>query len=169
MNQGSYSQEKSGVKRRLLLKSGEIRENQTKSSKFFCSLQKFVFSRPKLRNFFNFLTFWNLVLVWTLNKCRWISKAQLKTECNCSVNGLPCTIKCTLKPLTCTELIMNLTQFLTRSDHLILSTYIRLKIKCQIKHMFMRPDFLIADLWNGLQGLFQEKMLKVNSYLWPDL
>ena len=64
---------------------------------------------------------------------------------------------------------MNLTQFLTRSDHLILSTYIRLKIKCQIKHMFMRPDFLIADSWNGLQGLFQEKMLKVNSYLWPDL
>ena len=38
-----------------------------------------------------------------------------------------------------------------------------------IKHMFMRPEFLIADLWIGLQGLFQEKMLKVNSYLWPDL
>lgn len=32
--------------------------------------------------------------------------------------------------------------------------YIRSKINCQVKQIFMSPDFLIADLWNELNGLF---------------
>ena len=30
------------------------------------------------------------------------------------------------------------------------------------KDIFMRPGFLKADLWNGLYGLFQKKIFKVN-------
>lgn len=31
-----------------------------------------------------------------------------------------------------------------------------------MKYILMRPSFLILDLWNGLFGISQKKMLKVN-------
>ena len=47
-------------------------------------------------------------------------------------------------------------------NSLFLFIYIRLKMEFQIKHVFMRLGFLTADLWNGLHGQFQKKMLNVN-------
>ena len=55
------------------------------------------------------------------------------------------------------ELKLNLTWFL------VLLFYLdEIKNKCQIKHIFKSPGFLIADLWIGLCALIQKKMSIVN-------
>ena len=134
----------------------EIKENQTKSINFICGLQKFLFPRLSLGSFsiswisqilYLYETLTHAVEFWCLS---WYRNSLLRGECISIINGQCCTFEVFwVNYKICAEIfnmyrIDNEFNFLLWLILLILFIYIRLKIKCQIKHIW--------HLWNEIGG-----------------